>query len=168
MRKVIISRGKPTRIRHRINPDWEKRRDERDQRIMEREKHRDEMFEKLVTAATEVIEQMKAEQELKTQLESLPNYTAYRGQNLSKAARDIFDRIGFGYILRIRPKGEAVLIYPKSRIPRKPPLRAELKASYELIDSGLLRHVEVETRNYLTGLTELGIYSKGNFYCCLQ
>jgi hypothetical protein len=44
----------------------------------------------------------------------------------------------------------------------------DLKSAHELIDSGQLRHLEVETRNSIMGLMELGLYAKGNFYARLQ
>jgi hypothetical protein len=119
----------------------------------------------LVTAATAILEQIKLQQESQISLSDLP---VFPKRNLSKAAQDIFDRMGFGYILRVRPKGKMCLVYPITRAGQKPPLRVDPKAAYELIDSGLLRHMEVDTRNNFFGLTELGIYSKGNFYCCLQ
>jgi hypothetical protein len=105
MPKTTISARK-----HHINPDWQKHREERERRLDEREKCRDEVFEKLVTAATTVMEQLRMQQESQISLSDLPGISAYPKRNLSKAARDIFDRMGFGYILRVRPKKEAALV----------------------------------------------------------
>jgi hypothetical protein len=162
MPKTTISARK-----HRINPDWEKRREEREQRIAERDKRRDETFEKLVTAATAILEQIKAQQDATQQFNAI--YAPEPARTLSETAQRVFEHMGNdGYILKIRSKGRAELVYPPTRGLPKVTLGVNLKAAHELIDSGLLKHLEVEQRNSRLGLIELGLYAKGNFYACLQ
>lgn len=100
--------------------------------------------------------------------------SAYAGgsvrEKLSEQAKRILGHIGDeGYVLRIRSRGRSELVFPppRAQTPGKVlTFAVPIEAAHELIDSGLLIHLEVDMRKCRFGLTELGLYSIGDFYAC--
>jgi len=89
---------------------------------------------------------------------------------LSEQARLAYKRMGRGYVLRVKSKQRASLVWPPAngQPPSERLREIPIEVAYELIDSGLLRRLEINTRNYRLGVRELGLRGVADFYCHLQ
>ena len=73
-------------------------------------------------------------------------------------------------VLRVKAGGKAHLVptHILLRHPPASPIKVTLESAHEVMDSGLVRMLEVETRRGLLGRKELGLSGGGDFWVCRQ